>query len=194
MQQKNWKKFDYNKPVTGPLWVLFSFPEFDVDVNSSGEMTGENTGHIGYIPLMVMVDLNHDGTPVFRHIKTDNEGLVADEYTAVLYIEIDLPEVPDPFDYYEWGECFNQRDFKEGPFFTLSLIKNHDNKYEMAVTFNMITASDDDDRPLFDAISMSKFGFVSNEDIVIAYREPVTPLFLPEMLKTNNDLELIING
>lgn len=183
MQQQSWKKFDLNKPATGPLWVVFSFPEHDVDVNSFGEMTGEYTGHIGYKTLMVMVDLDHDGAPVFHHIQLDNEGLVADEYVAVCYMEIDLPEAPDPFDYYEWGECFNQRDFKEGPFFTLSLIKNDDSKYEMAVTFNMITASCEDDLPLFDAISMSKFGFVSKYDIVIAYREPVAPLFTPEMLK-----------
>lgn len=193
MQRQIWKKFDFNKPATGPLWVVFSFPDHDVDVNSFGEMTGEYTGHIGYKPLMVMVDLDHDGSPVFRHIDLDNEGLVADEYVAVCYKEIELPDVPDPFNYYEWGECFNQRNFKEGPFFTLSLIKNGDGDYQMAVTFNMITASCDDDNPLFDAISMAKFGFVSKEDIVIAYREPVAPLFLPEMLK-NNSLEIVNNA
>lgn len=193
MQQQSWKKFDFNKPVTGPLWVVFSFPEQDVDVNSFGEMTGEYIGHIGYKPLMVMVDLDHDGAPVFRHIQLGNEGLVADEYVAVYYMEIDMPDAPDPFDYYEWGECFNQRDFKEGQFFTLSLIKNDDGKYEMAVTFNMITASCEDDLPLFEAISMSKFGFISKNDIVIAYREPVAPLFPPEMLK-NNGMEFIKNG
>ena len=91
----NWQKFDYDKPPkSGVYWFVTERPQFDIDVDSYGEVSGIHTGNTVTDICLAHIDIYPEGFFELIAADPDETGRMHDDAVITHFAVVNMPEPP----------------------------------------------------------------------------------------------------